>query len=87
MNLETTSETKHEELIKILQPLVDFMNENEYSYFIVAGKDGLCSRYMNGNYFDVHGMIKGMAETNKQVGAIVMEVVEELNLEKITKQS
>jgi hypothetical protein len=62
------------------------MNENEYSYFIVAGKDGLCSRYMNGNYFDVIGMIRGMAETKKQVGAIVIEVAEELNLEENTNQ-
>ena len=35
MDLETITENKHKELLSLLNPLVDFMIENEYSYFIM----------------------------------------------------
>ena len=75
MDLETITENKHKELLSLLNPLVDFMIENEYSYFIVAGKDGTCTRHLRGNYDDVHGMITGMMHTKKQVGAMLTEIV------------
>ncbi len=61
--------------MSLLNPLVDFMIENEYSYFIVAGKDGTCTRHLRGNYDDVHGMITGMMQTQKQVGAMLTDIV------------
>ncbi len=75
MDLETITENKHKELLSLLNPLVDFMIENEYSYFIVAGKDGTCTRHLRGNYDDVHGMITGMMQTQKQVGAMLTDIV------------
>ena len=50
------------------------MIENEYSYFIVAGKDGTCTRHLRGDYIDVHGMISGMMENNKQVNEMIKDV-------------
>lgn len=75
MDLETITENKHKELLSLLNPLVDFMIENEYSYFIVAGKDGTCTRHLRGNYDDVHGMITGMMQTQNQVGAMLTDIV------------
>ena len=38
MDLETITENKHKELLSLLNPLVDFMIENEYSYFMLKRK-------------------------------------------------
>lgn len=76
MELENIIETKHKELLTLLNPLVDFMIENGFSYFLVAGKDGTCTRHMRGEFDDVEGMIGGMALENKQVKNIILCVAE-----------
>lgn len=75
MKLETLNEIKHKELLVLLNPLVDFMTANKFSFFLVAGKDGTCSRHLRGTYEDVHGMITGMMQTQKQVGAMLTDIV------------
>ena len=45
MTLKEINESKHAELLSLLHPLLDFMISNNYSYFIVAGKDGTCTRH------------------------------------------
>ena len=71
MNLQTITENKHLELLALLDPLVDFMIANDYNYFMLAGKDGVCTRHMKGDFHDVTGMLTGMMEINKQVKGIV----------------
>lgn len=77
--LNPISENKHQELLKHLMPLVDFMDANGYSYFLVAGKDGTCSRYMRGTVNDVTLMLSGMAEKNKQVKVMLESAISELD--------
>lgn len=77
MELETLNETKHKELMQLINPLVDFMSVNEFSFFLVAGKDGTCTRHLRGNYDDVHGMITGMMKTQKQVGVMLTDIVDD----------
>ena len=67
-------ETNHDELLSLINPLVDFMDQHGYTFLLVAGKDGTCSRYMRGNYDDLHGIIKGMTETQPQLLKIVKEI-------------
>lgn len=81
-NLEPITETKHEELLSLLNPLIDFMIKNEYNYFLVAGKDGICTRHLRGNFDDLTGIITGMMENNKDVRAILEYSVNELNFSK-----
>jgi hypothetical protein len=69
--MKTITETKHEELLSLLNPLVDFMLENKFNYFMVAGKDGVCTRHLIGEFDDVTGMIIGMMENNKEVKGII----------------
>lgn len=71
--------TKHEQLLSLLLPLIEFMDKNEFSYFLVAGKDGTCSRYMRGNFQDAISMLTGMAENNPEVKYMLKEAVNELN--------
>ncbi|MBK7885495.1 MAG: hypothetical protein IPJ81_18150 [Chitinophagaceae bacterium] len=77
-NLEPITETKHEELLSLLNPLIDFMIANNYSYFLVAGKDGTCTRHLRGEFDDVAGIITGLMENNKQVRAIIESSVNDL---------
>lgn len=79
MELEKLTETKHKELMELLNPLVDFMVENNFSYFLVAGKDGTCTRHLRGEYDDVTAMITGMMEANKQVRGMLEYSVNEIN--------
>lgn len=69
--LTPITQTKHDELLMLLNPLVDFMIENNFSYFLVAGRDGVCTRHMRGKFLDVSGMISGMMENNDDVKSIV----------------
>ena len=75
MKLTTTTESNHEELMALMNPLLDFMIKNKYSYFLVAGKDNICTRHLRGDYDEVHGMIIGMMQSQKQVGALLTDIV------------
>lgn len=79
MELEKLNETKHKDLLALLNPLIDFMTENNFNYFLVAGKDGTCTRHLRGKFDDVTAMITGMMETNKQVRGMLEYSVNELN--------
>lgn len=69
-------ETNHDELLSLINPLIDFMDKNGYTFLLVAGKDGTCSRYMRGNYDDLHGIIKGMTETQPTLLEILKEIAQ-----------
>ena len=59
------------------------MQKNEYSFFLVAGKDGISTRYAFGNPLDVAGMVLAMMEKNEEIAIIIKDAVEnyEANLE------
>lgn len=78
MKLNDITETKHKELMQLINPLIDFMKENDYTFFLVAGKDGICTRHLMGNYDDLHGIITGLCITQPQVKSILTEIVEDL---------
>lgn len=67
--------TQHDKLLELLNPLVDFLIENKYNYFIVAGKDDLCSRHLRGNSEDITGMVKGLVENHPAIHEAIKEAV------------
>lgn len=73
--IPTITETKHQELLTLLNPLVDFMIANDFSYFLVAGKDGTCTRHMRGTFDDVTGMLTGFMKNNEAVKVMMKESV------------
>ena len=70
--------TKHEELLELLNPLIDFMDKNEFTYLVTAGKNCTCSRYMRGNNDDMVSMLTGMAKNNPCVKEVIKEIYEDL---------
>lgn len=64
-------ETNHDELTQLLNPLVKFIQENNYSFFLMAGKDGICTRHLQGDFDDITGMIIGLMEKNKQFEGLI----------------
>jgi hypothetical protein len=72
------NESKHDELLELLNPLIEFMDKNDFHYFIVAGKGGMCSRYMRGKYQEVHGMVHGMMENNAHVRYLIKDLNDEI---------
>jgi hypothetical protein len=83
MELKKLTETQHKELMVLINPLIDFMSKNGYSFFLVAGKDGVCTRHLMGKYDDIHGMISGMMQTQKQVETLITDVVNDFEKGKI----
>lgn len=72
----------HDELIKLLIPLIDFLDKNNYSYILIAGKDGVCSRFMNGKFIDLGIMLTTLAEQNPEVKDLIKttnSVLEDIN--------
>ena len=78
MDLENISQTKHKELLALVNPLIKFMHENNFNYFLVAGKDGTCTRHLRGSAVEVEGMITGMMENHQQVREIFEYCVTEM---------
>ena len=76
MKIQKTNETKHSELLALLNPLLDFLTENNYNLFLVAGKDGTCTRHAFGDNGDIAGMLKGMMETSEDVKTLINKIVE-----------
>ena len=76
MEIQKTNETKHQELLALLNPLLDFLTENNYNLFLVAGKDGICTRHAFGDNGDIAGMLKGMMENNEDIKTLINQVVE-----------
>lgn len=70
------ADSKHNELRTLLNPLIDFMIANDYHYFLVAGKDNVCSRHMRGHIDDLSAMLEGMAEDYKDVKGLLQYVNE-----------
>ena len=75
-DLTLVQESKHKELMALMNPLIDFMIENDFSYFLVAGKDGVCTRHMRGKFDDVSGMLTGMMENNQEEKGLLKYAVE-----------
>jgi hypothetical protein len=68
--------TQHEQLNELMNPLLDFMNENNFNYMLVAGKDGTCARYCNGNKYEVEGMLSGMVEKHPEYKEVFLNAVD-----------
>lgn len=81
-NLTPVNESNHLELLSLINPLIDFMQKNEYSFFLVAGKDGTATRHMLGTLDDISGMIEGMMESHPQVESLIKYTVESFDLNK-----
>jgi hypothetical protein len=74
--LTPVNESNHAELMSLINPLIDFMQKNEYSFFLVAGKDGIATRQMLGKLDDLSGMIEGMMKNHPQVESLIKYTVE-----------
>jgi len=65
MKLEKTQEEKHKDIVALMNPLLEHLRANNYTFLVVAGKDDLCSRYMEGTQETLFGMLNMQAKTNK----------------------
>ena len=70
-------ENQNEELLKLINQLVNFMHENGYNYFLIAGKDEVCSRFAEGNSDDLAGMISGFMHSQPQARKVIDESMEQ----------
>lgn len=50
-----------------------------FIYYGPAGKEGICSRYMRGNFDDLTSILTGMAEKNPQVKVILEQALNDLD--------
>ena len=62
-----------EKIPELFKPVLEYLKENGFSFLIVAGKDGTCSRYMEGKRRDVISMIVGLMENNVDVEEVIEE--------------
>ena len=72
--LDKIQEEKHKELIALVNPLLDHLRANNYTFLFVAGKDDLYSRYMEGTYSDLHGILNGLPKTHKGFCDVILDI-------------
>jgi hypothetical protein len=68
----------HDQLLQRLKPVIDYMTENRIHYFLLAGKDGTCSRFLLGNLDDLSAMLEDMANKNPDVKKLIKTVADKL---------
>jgi len=78
MEIEDITETTHDEFLTLLVPVIEFMHKHKYSYFLVAGKDDLCSQYVGGNAADISGMLESLFIKHPNIKEAVKSVIEEI---------
>jgi hypothetical protein len=71
MNVTPHNETVHKELISKIDDLLDFCRLNGYSHLVLIGKEGQCSRYMEGTFDDIGSMVTSLGMSNESFGEIV----------------
>lgn len=69
-------EQEHDELLELLNPLLDFMKKREYSFFLLAGKDGLCSRHLLGTVDEISEMMLSMMESHHRVENLIKDTAD-----------
>jgi hypothetical protein len=77
MTPEEFTQAQHLELLEFLKPLVEFMQTNNYHFFLVAGKNNVCSRCFRGEIEDTAGMITGMMNNNEIIHSIIKQSLED----------
>lgn len=82
-DIEKFSDGVHKDLLRFVNPLIDFMHEKGYSFFFVAGKDGTCTRHMQGKQQDIKAMIQDLAEKHEQVSEMLTDMAMELKTKSI----
>jgi hypothetical protein len=73
-----SSKSNHDQLLEKLNPVVDYMTAYRIHHFVLAGKDGTCSRYLLGNLDDLAAMLEDMANKNPDVKKLIKTVAEKL---------
>ncbi len=68
----------HDQLLQRLKPVIDYMTENRIHHFLIAGKDGTCSRFLLGNFDDLSAMLEDMANKNPDVKKLIKPVADKL---------
>ena len=79
MEKENIIESTHDDFLKLLVPLVEYMNANGFSYFLVAGKEEVCSRYIGGKAEDITGMLEALFIKHNIVKKVVEAIINQLN--------
>ncbi|MFZ1751434.1 MAG: hypothetical protein WAU01_14640 [Saprospiraceae bacterium] len=74
--LPTTQATKHDELLSLVNPLIDYMTEHGYTYILLAGKDGICTRHLRGYNEELESILYEMCQKNPPVKKIITNVAE-----------
>lgn len=68
-------EKQHQELTELVNPLIEFLRKNNYSYFIIAGKEGTCTQHLMGIADDLEFMISSMIEKNPSFKDVLIEAI------------
>lgn len=76
--MKEDKQNTHDELLALANPLIDFMIERGYHFFLVAGKDGVCMRHLKGDKDELHGIISGLMETNDRIRKMFKEILKEI---------
>lgn len=69
----------HDQMLKLLLPLIDYMNTNGFSYFLVAGKNNVASNYVAGNPEDINGMLESLFLNHPNIKEAVEQLINNLN--------
>lgn len=71
--MKVEKEIKHDLMLDLLNPLIDLLEKEGFNFLIVAGKDGLCSRYAAGNKIELTDILGELCQKNPQLKNVLKE--------------
>jgi len=67
----------HDKLTEKIKPIIDLMNEKEFNYIVIAGKDAMCARYLRGSLGELQGMLDGFMHKFPDVEKLIKDTANE----------
>lgn len=79
MEIKLEREIKHDVMLNLLTPLIELLEKEGFNFLIVAGKDGLCSRYAAGNKIELTDILGGLCQKNPEFKEVLKDASGDYN--------
>jgi hypothetical protein len=76
----------HNQMVNQVSKTINYLNKNEFNYFIVSGKNGLCARYYRSNHRDMIDMFKKLMLDHPDAATAIKQAIQEIVEESSQKQ-
>jgi len=77
MSLDKKDQELHDEMLARLTSLVEYLQANDFGYWLTVGRLGTAANYCGGNKAEVVGAVTNLTERNPQIAGTLRQALDE----------